>query len=144
MDTISDAEWEVMRVVWANGSMKSSEIIAILHEKHHWSDSTVKTLIGRLVKKKALRADRQGRSYIYQSLLDQDRRQLAMLRERLDGMCQRHHSRLLLALLKATPMTLEDIQAFQLLLEAKKVGAVSHVRCDCVPGQCHCQKKERI
>lgn len=52
MDTISDAEWEVMRVVWANGDMKSSEIIAILHAKYHWSDSTVKTLIGRLVKKK--------------------------------------------------------------------------------------------
>src|SRR3712207_7578583 len=100
-----------MRVVWANGDMKSSEIIAILHAKYHWSDSTVKTLIGRLVKKKALRADRQGRSYIYRSLLDQDRLELAILRERLDGMCQRHHSHLLLALLKETPMTLEDIRS---------------------------------
>ena len=144
MDTISDAEWEVMRVVWANGDMKSSEVIAILHAKYHWSDSTVKTLIGRLVKKKALRADRQGRSYIYQSLLDQDRLELAILRERLDGMCQRHHSHLLLALLKETPMTLEDIQDFQVLLEAKAAQAVPDVLCHCLPGQCYCQKKEKI
>src|SRR3712207_7844058 len=115
-----------MRVVWANGDMKSSEIIAILHAKYHWSDSTVKTLIGRLVKKKALRADRQGRSYIYQSLLDQDRLELAILRERLDGMCQRHHSHLLLALLKErSEEHTSELQSRQylvcrLLLEKKK------------------------
>ncbi len=48
---ISDAEWEVMRVVWVSGDIKSSDIITILRKKYQWSDSTIKTLIGRLVKK---------------------------------------------------------------------------------------------
>lgn len=52
MQQISAAEWEVMRVVWASGDIKSSDIITILRKKYQWSDSTIKTLIGRLVKKK--------------------------------------------------------------------------------------------
>ncbi|VHF24886.1 CopAB ATPase metal-fist type repressor [Streptococcus pyogenes] len=48
---ISNAEWEVMRVVWTYGTVKSSDIITILRKKYQWSDSTIKTLIGRLVKK---------------------------------------------------------------------------------------------
>lgn len=52
MQQISAAEWEVMRVVWASGDIKSSDIITILRKKYQWSDSTIKTLIGRLVEKK--------------------------------------------------------------------------------------------
>ena len=51
MLTISSAEWEVMRVLWAKGQATSSEIIAILSKKLDWSASTVKTLIGRLADK---------------------------------------------------------------------------------------------
>ena len=51
MLTISSAEWEVMRVLWAKGQATSSEIIAILAKKLDWSASTVKTLIGRLADK---------------------------------------------------------------------------------------------
>lgn len=52
MQQISAAEWEVMRVVWASGDIKSSDIITILRKKYQWSDSTIKTLIGRLVEKR--------------------------------------------------------------------------------------------
>ena len=40
MLTISSAEWEVMRVLWAKGQATSSEIIAILAKKLDWSAST--------------------------------------------------------------------------------------------------------
>lgn len=53
MQQISAAEWEVMRVVWTYGTVKSSDIIMILGKGRKWSDSTIKTLIGRLVKKKS-------------------------------------------------------------------------------------------
>lgn len=51
MQTISEAEWEVMRVIWARKQLKSSDIIDILQEKFQWSPSTIKTLLGRLVDK---------------------------------------------------------------------------------------------
>ena len=51
---ITDAEWEVMRVVWANGRVTSKEIISILKEKMDWKQATIKTLLGRLVEKGVL------------------------------------------------------------------------------------------
>ena len=65
MLTISSAEWEVMRVLWAKGQATSSEIIAILAKKLDWSASTVKTLLGRLADKGYLTSHRQGRGFIY-------------------------------------------------------------------------------
>ncbi|HEP1248016.1 CopY/TcrY family copper transport repressor [Streptococcus pyogenes] len=142
MQQISAAEWEVMRVVWASGDIKSSDIITILRKKYQWSDSTIKTLIGRLVKKKFLTSYRQGRAYIYQALLDETLLQKEALATVLDGICQRQHTRLLLERLYHLPMTLEEIGAFQELLEVKKENAVLEVPCNCLPGQCHCQRKE--
>ncbi|EMO8665607.1 CopY/TcrY family copper transport repressor [Streptococcus pyogenes] len=142
MQQISAAEWEVMRVVWAYGTVKSSDIIMILGKGRKWSDSTIKTLIGRLVKKNLLTSYRQGRAYIYQALLDETLLQKEALATVLDGICQRQHTRLLLERLYDLPMTLEEIGAFQELLEVKKENAVLEVPCNCLPGQCHCQKKE--
>ncbi|VGQ64348.1 CopAB ATPase metal-fist type repressor [Streptococcus pyogenes] len=139
---ISNAEWEVMRVVWTYGTVKSSDIIMILGKGRKWSDSTIKTLIGRLVKKNLLTSYRQGRAYIYQALLDETLLQKEALATVLDGICQRQHTRLLLERLYDLPMTLEEIGAFQELLEVKKENAVLEVPCNCLPGQCHCQKKE--
>lgn len=139
---ISNAEWEVMRVVWTYGTVKSSDIIMILGKGRKWSDSTIKTLIGRLVKKNLLTSYREGRAYIYQALLDETLLQKEALATVLDGICQRQHTRLLLERLYDLPMTLEEIEAFQELLEIKKESAVLEVPCDCLPRQCHCQKKE--
>ncbi|HEP1537250.1 TPA: CopY/TcrY family copper transport repressor [Streptococcus pyogenes] len=142
MRRISNAEWEVMRVVWTYGTVKSSDIIMILGKGRKWSDSTIKTLIGRLVKKNLLTSYRQGRAYIYQALLDETLLQKEALATVLDGICQRQHTRLLLERLYDLPMTLEEIGAFQELLEVKKENTVLEVPCNCLPGQCHCQKKE--
>lgn len=139
---ISNAEWEVMRVVWTYGTVKSSDIIMILGKGRKWSDSTIKTLIGRLVKKNLLTSYREGRAYIYQALLDETLLQKEALATVLDGICQRQHTRLLLERLYDLPMTLEEIGAFQELLEVKKENTVLEVPCNCLPGQCHCQKKE--
>lgn len=62
---ITDAEWEVMRVVWANGRVTSKEIISILKEKMDWKQATIKTLLGRLVEKGVLNTEQEGRKFIY-------------------------------------------------------------------------------
>ena len=48
---ISDAEWEVMRIIWTLETASSSEVIKELQAKKDWSESTIKTLMGRLVQK---------------------------------------------------------------------------------------------
>ena len=51
---ITDAEWEVMRVVWANDRVTSKKVISVLQEKMDWTQSTIKTILGRLVGKGVL------------------------------------------------------------------------------------------
>ena len=51
---ITDAEWEVMRVVWANDRVTSKKVISVLEEKMDWTQSTIKTILGRLVEKGVL------------------------------------------------------------------------------------------
>ena len=87
MLTISSAEWEVMRVLWAKGQATSSEIIAILAKKLDWSASTVKTLLGRLADKGYLTSQRQGRGFIYQASLGEDEANFQALETVFDKVC---------------------------------------------------------
>ena len=136
MLTISSAEWEVMRVLWAKGQATSSEIIAILAKKLDWSASTVKTLLGRLADKGYLTSQRQGRGFIYQASLGEDEANLQALEAVFDKICLTKHSDLLGQLIEKTPMTQADVDKLQALLVAKE--PVNQVVCDCVPGQCAC------
>ena len=105
MLTISPAEWEVMRVLWAKGQATSSEIIAILAKKLDWSASTVKTLIGRLADKGYLTSQRQGRGFIYQASLGEDEANFQALEAVFEKICLTKHSDLLGQLMAKTPMT---------------------------------------
>ena len=68
---ITDAEWEVMRVVWANDRGTSKEVISILKEKMDWKQAAIKTLLGRLVEKGVLNIDKEGRKFIYTANIEE-------------------------------------------------------------------------
>jgi BlaI family penicillinase repressor len=51
---ISEAEWEVMKILWVKSPISSSEVVEMLEGKSSWKAKTIKTLISRLVQKKAL------------------------------------------------------------------------------------------
>lgn len=62
---ISAAEWLVMKAVWQKPGALSQEIIDSLSGSADWTPATIKTLLGRLVKKGALRFRKEGKSYHY-------------------------------------------------------------------------------
>jgi BlaI family penicillinase repressor len=66
---ISEAEWEVMRVCWGRSPVTSLEVIGALSPRQEWHPKTVKTLLGRLVKKGALGFRKEGRAYLYRPLV---------------------------------------------------------------------------
>ena len=66
---ISETEWEVMKVLWANSPLSAQEIINALSARDKWHPKTAKTLLNRLVKKKALGFSREGRAYLYRPLV---------------------------------------------------------------------------
>jgi BlaI family transcriptional regulator, penicillinase repressor len=50
---ISDSEWKVMKIFWANAPCTANEVVQALYETK-WQPKTIKTLINRLVKKGVL------------------------------------------------------------------------------------------
>ncbi len=52
---ISKAEWQIMKILWSKPHITSREIIELLHDNKEWKPNTVKTLLGRLVKKGAVK-----------------------------------------------------------------------------------------
>ena len=66
MSKISEAELEVMKVVWDKKSATSLDIIEEVSKQTDWSKNTIKTLISRLVDKEALKVIKdKGNLYIY-------------------------------------------------------------------------------
>jgi predicted transcriptional regulator len=69
---ISDAESQVMEVLWERHPLGADEVVAALAESTDWQEPTVKTLLNRLLKKRAIAAQRDGRRYLYRPLLKRE------------------------------------------------------------------------
>jgi BlaI family penicillinase repressor len=70
---VSDAEWEVMKVIWRQAPCSAHEVVSALASSKSWSAATIKTLLNRLHSKGALRFERVGRSYLYHPAVTEDR-----------------------------------------------------------------------
>ena len=63
--SISEAEAVVMDVLWRRAPRSAEEILAEVGPQQAWQEGTVKSLLNRLLKKKAVKAERDGRRYLY-------------------------------------------------------------------------------
>ena len=69
--SISESEWQVMKVLWGEAPRTLPEILDSLRDTD-WSKTTIQTYLARLVKKGALTTERQGRGYLYFPAVAQD------------------------------------------------------------------------
>ncbi|HWQ40607.1 MAG TPA: BlaI/MecI/CopY family transcriptional regulator [Desulfosporosinus sp.] len=69
---ISDAEWLVMKVLWNESPLGSSDVINELKGTTDWKPKTIKTLLSRLVIKKALSYEVGSRGYLYYPLVSEN------------------------------------------------------------------------
>lgn len=136
---ISNAEWEIMRVVWTKEETTSSQILEILEQKIDWTASTVKTLLKRLVDKGYLATQKSGKSFLYSALVSEEEAINQQADELFDKFCQRKHTAIIKHLVETTLMTMTDINDLQALLLSKKEEALEEVPCNCIPGQCRCK-----
>lgn len=67
--SISEAEAVVMDVLWQRHPASAEEVVAALAGRAEWAEPTVKTLLNRLLNKGAIRAEKEGRRYLYSPVL---------------------------------------------------------------------------
>ena len=68
---ISEAEFEVMKIVWKYAPINTNEITERLLQNTTWSPKTIQTLVKRLVTKGALSYEKQGRVFVYTPLVQE-------------------------------------------------------------------------
>src|ERR1041385_3146282 len=67
--SISSAEWKIMRVLWDKAPQPAYDIIQALEKTGSWHPNTIKTLLNRLVKKKALTVQKYKNLFLYSPAL---------------------------------------------------------------------------
>lgn len=77
---ISDAEWDVMKVVWDRQPVPASDVVERLAAERGWAPRTVKTMLNRLVAKGALAYEVEGKRFLYRAIVKREA-------------CVRHESR---------------------------------------------------
>lgn len=129
---ISDAEWQVMKIIWMQGEQTSTDLIKVLEKRFSWSKSTIQTLLARLIEKECLTREKQGKSFVYSALLTLDDSRGLMVQDIKDKLCSRRIKLLLADLIEECDFTLADLNQLQQVLEEKKAEAVETVPCNCM------------
>lgn len=129
---ISDAEWQVMKIIWMQGEQTSSDLIKVLADRFDWSKSTIQTLLARLVEKECLTRKKEGKSFVYSALLTLDQSRDLLVQDIKDKVCSRRIKNLLADLIMECDFTLADLEDLEAVISEKKSNAVTEVRCNCM------------
>jgi BlaI family transcriptional regulator, penicillinase repressor len=117
---ISNAEWEVMNVIWGRSPITANEVVEALAKQTEWSPKTIKTMLNRLVRKGALAYEAQGKSYLYRPKVSKT----ACVREESRSFMERvfdgDPTPMLTHLVKNTKLSPDDIKQLRQILEEKE------------------------
>jgi BlaI family penicillinase repressor len=117
---ISNAEWEVMTVVWRRAPVTASAVTGELRRPRRWSLATVRTLLRRLVNKGALAREIEGKRYLYTPKVSMEacvRRESESFWDRVLG---RAPSQALIHLVERADLSNDDIQELRRILREKE------------------------
>jgi BlaI family penicillinase repressor len=113
---ITEAEWRVMKVLWAHPSSYSSEIVEELQKTTDWKPNTVKTLLSRLVTKKVITFRKENNAYVYTPILTEEEcmetESESFLNRLFNGSCNLMVSRLI----SANKLSKDDINKLRTML----------------------------
>jgi len=116
---ISDSEWVVMKEFWRSHPQTAGQVVESLTGKTSWGPATIKTLINRLVTKKALAFVKQGREYLYSPIASEAdcvrAESSSFLRRVFDGAL----TPMLAAFLEREDLSPEEIARLKELLDRK-------------------------
>ena len=129
---ISDAEWQVMKIIWMQGEQTSTDLIRVLAERFDWSKSTIQTLLARLVEKECLTRKKEGKFFVYSALLTLDQSRNLLVRDIKDKVCSRRIKNLLADLIMECDFTQADLADLEAVISEKKASAVAEVKCNCM------------
>lgn len=116
---ISDAEYQVMQIIWEKYPISTNDIIDLLSEKTKWNPKTIQTLLSRLVKKGALNHEKQSRCFIYSPKVKKEEYVNYESKSFLKRFYNGALNSMVLNFLEQNELTKEDIEELKNILDKK-------------------------
>ena len=70
---ISEAEYEIMKILWEEYPLSTNEICERAQKNHSWNQKTIHTLLSRLNNKQVISYEKRGRMYYYSPVISQNK-----------------------------------------------------------------------
>jgi len=114
---ISDAELDVLKVLWEHGPATVREVEALLkRRRRRWAYNTVLTLLSRLRDKGYVKSDRSGVAHVFEPIVSRQQLLRHGLKDLADRVCDGTASPLVHALVEGQRFSPEEIARFRRLL----------------------------
>ena len=118
---LSNAEWEIMNILWKFPEATITQIVAELNKKKFWDKYTVITLLSRMEKKGAVEYRRNGRAKEYYSIISQKETVLEETEQFLDRVYEGSLSLLVNSFLSSKKVSKDELDdLYEILQKAER------------------------
>ena len=115
---ISEAELDILKVLWEHGPGTVREINGLLpRQGRRWAYTTVLTLLQRLQAKGYVASDKSEQTHVFRAGVSRERLLRQRLKELANQLCEGAAAPLLLALVEGRRFTTEELEQFRRLLD---------------------------
>jgi predicted transcriptional regulator len=123
---LSDAEMEVLKVLWDEGPATVRAINATLADRgRQWAYTTVATLLQRLATKGCVAGSSDTVPHVYRAIVLRETLLQRRLSEAAEELCEGNAAPLVLALVQGNSFTSDELARFQSILDAAKARSAS-------------------
>ena len=113
---LSDAEWQIMNVVWEHSPVSARDVLEHLAAETGWAYSTVKTQLARLVEKGALSERKRANTSLYAPVISRARARREAVKSLVDRVFEGAFGSLLQHLVAAEKLSKQDRERLSELL----------------------------
>lgn len=117
---LTEAEWTIIKAIWATEPCTATAIQERLHQQTHWSYSTVRTIMDRMVVKRLLTAQKCGKVTLFHSMVTQEQAQRGELLYALKNAFDGALTPMVQCLLNSESISAKDLAELEAMIEAKK------------------------
>lgn len=119
MKKLSDAELEIMRVLWShNTPLTSNEILNEIGTSRSWKLASLMTVLARMAEKEAVYCDRSTRTNYYTALVTEEEYKLEESETFLERLYDKSAKNLIACLYQGKKMSKENIKELREYLDS--------------------------